>query len=259
MKPRAVFTGRESGSVVLIRSDSLGAIGLGLVGRPFAGEPGAGGVLGGGPLPGGHLGLFLGMLVVKAALCLAQACAAGVGVSKIGRQLVAAGLAVGGVLGLVDPGGLLEDLGGELGVGAVGLIGGVGGDPGAVEGDRADRDQAGLRAETEDVAEELGQGLGVAGPKARDRRVVGDLVRGDHAVGDVLLAAALDPPRRALAGRVGVEHQGDHHRRIVGCSAPAVVAVGGVEGLQVDLIDGVQDEPGEVVIGEPLAQVGGHQ
>ena len=37
--------------------------------------------------------------------------------------------------------------------------------------------------------------------------------------------------------------------------AVPVVAVGSVEGCQVDLVDHVEDEPGQVAVGEPVAQV----
>jgi hypothetical protein len=36
-----------------------------------------------------------------------------------------------------------------------------------------------------------------------------------------------------------------------------VVAMLAVEGLKVELVDDVQDEPGEVAVGQPVAQVGG--
>ena len=99
----------------------------------------------------------------------------------------------------------------------------------------------------------------MAGPKARDRRVIRRLVGGDHAEGDVLSQALFDPPRGALADRVGVEEKRDHHLRVVGGAAPAVVAVVGKERLEVHLRDGVQDEPGEVIFGQPLAHVGGQE
>jgi hypothetical protein len=142
----------------------------------------------------------------------------------------------------------------ELLVGAVLPIGGVCSDPGAVDGDRADRDQAGLGAEGEHLAKEPRELVLVAGPKARDRRVVGLLVGGDHPEGDVLDQAAFDLSRGALGDRVGVEQQGDHW--VVGRSAPAVVPVVRKERLQVHLRDGIENEPGEVVVGQPLAQVG---
>ena len=116
-------------------------------------------------------------------------------------------------------------------------------------------DQSGLGAEREDLAEEVSERLLVADPEAGDRRVVGNLVRADHPEGDVLAAAALDPSRGALADRVGVGEQGHHHLRIVRGAAVAVGAIGGVEGLEVELLDRLDHEPGEVVLGEPVAEV----
>jgi hypothetical protein len=110
------------------------------------------------------------------------------------------------------------------------------------------------------LGEDLGgdgarQGLLMANPKARDRRVVGDLVGADHPEGDVLAAAALDSARRAFADGVGVGEQRHHHRRIVGGGAVAVGPIGRVEGLEVELGDGLDHEPGEVVVVEPIAEV----
>jgi hypothetical protein len=99
----------------------------------------------------------------------------------------------------------------------------------------------------------------VAGPEASDGRVIGFPVGGDHPEGDVLLAAALDPPSRALADRVGVEAERHHHLRVMGGAAPAVVAIGAIEALEVELLDRVQDEPGEMIGGEPLTKVRRHQ
>jgi hypothetical protein len=99
----------------------------------------------------------------------------------------------------------------------------------------------------------------VAADEAGDRRVVRDAVGGDHPVGDVLAAVELDRARGALLGRVRVEQQGDHHRGLVGGRAVAVRAVVGVEGVQIHLFDGVDDEPREMVLGQPLAQRRRHQ
>jgi hypothetical protein len=41
--------------------------------------------------------------------------------------------------------------------------------------------------------------------------------------------------------------------------AVPVVAVGSVERGEVELVDDVEDEPGKMVLGEPVAQVGGQQ
>jgi hypothetical protein len=95
----------------------------------------------------------------------------------------------------------------------------------------------------------------VADPEAGDRRVVGDLVGADHPEGDVLATAALDRSRGALADRVGVGEQGEHHLRLVGGGAVAVGSVGAVEGLELELLDRFDHEPGEVIGGQPVAQV----
>ena len=118
-------------------------------------------------------------------------------------------------------------------------------------------DEPRVGAEAEHLAEEIGEGLLVAGAEAGDRRVVGDLVGADHPEGDVLAAAALDPARCALADRVGVGEQRQHHLRLVGGAAVAVGAVGGVERLEVELVDRLDHEPGEVVLGSQSRRSGG--
>jgi hypothetical protein len=113
--------------------------------------------------------LLLGSVgLVETALCLAQALAPR---GAVAGQLVAAGLAEALVLGGVDLLCLFEDLLGDLDVGAVLAIGGVGGDPSAVEGQGADRNEAALGAEREDAGEQLGERLGVAASEAGDRGV----------------------------------------------------------------------------------------
>jgi hypothetical protein len=57
-----------------------------------------------------------------------------------------------------------------------------------IDSDHADLDQAGLPAQGQDLAEQTGQRVLVALAKARDRRVVGHLLGGDHAEGDITLA-----------------------------------------------------------------------
>jgi hypothetical protein len=46
---------------------------------------------------------------------------------------------------------------------------------------------------------------------------------------------------------------------VVGGIAVPVVAVRPVEGVEVDLVDDVEDGPGEVIVGAPVAQVGWEQ
>jgi hypothetical protein len=94
----------------------------------------------------------------------------------------------------------------------------------------------------------------MADTEARDRRVIGRLVGGDHAKRDVLTATPLDPPRRALPDRVRVHEQRHHHRRIVRRPAMPIGAIRGQERAQVELVDRVDHKPREVILGQPFAQ-----
>jgi hypothetical protein len=88
----------------------------------------------------------------------------------------------------------------------------------------------------------------------------GDVVRGP--VGrqdpkrDVLDAAALDLPGGAHPEAVGVQQHAKEQLGVVGRTAVPVVAVGPVERGEVELVDDVEDAPGEMGLGEPVAQVG---
>jgi hypothetical protein len=64
----------------------------------------------------------------------------------------------------------------------------------------------------------------------------------------------LDAARETHADRVGVEHQRDHHCRIVRRPAMAVLAVGAIERRQVKLRDRLQHKPREVILRQPLTQ-----
>ena len=176
---------------------------------------------------------------------------------QLGRQLVAARLAVGLVLGGVDGLCLGHDLARDLLVIEIGVAAGVSQHLGAVDRDHPDPGQPGLRAEPEHRAEQAGQRVLVALHETRDRRVIGPLLRRDHAVGDVLLAGPLDRPRRPHPARVGVEQQRHHHRRLIGRSAVPVGAIDRVERRQVQLLDGVDDKPREMTLRQPLTASGG--
>ena len=175
-----------------------------------------------------------------------------------GRQLVAAGVAEQPVLVLVGLGRLaqdLVDLGLELGQGAVGLARCVGGQLGPVQGNRADLDHAGRGVQLERGDQEPGQGLLMAGAEARDGDVVGRLVGGQNPEGNVFSQAPLDLPGGAHPKAVAVEQHAQQGLGVVGGVTVAVVAVGSVERGEVELVDHVEDEPGEVAVGEPVAQV----
>jgi hypothetical protein len=155
-------------------------------------------------------------------LGFAQPAPAALARSQLLGQLIAARLAVELVLGLVDRLRLGDDLAGDPLVICVRFAARVRGELGAVDRHHPGADEPRLRAERKHRPEKLAERRLVAGDEAGDRRVVWDLVGGDHPVRDVLAAVALDRPRRALLGRVGVEQQRDHHRGLIGSAAVAI-------------------------------------
>ena len=177
-------------------------------------------------------------------------------------QLVAPRVAEARVLLGVHPLRFVEDaphLGLQVRIRAVALTAGVGVQLGPVERDHPDPHQTSLGAQPEHLGEQSRERLLVLLAETADRRVVGVLVRGQHPEGDVLPAAPFDLAARALALAVGVEHERDHHRRLVRLPPPTVLAVALVERGEVQLADRIEHEPREVVPGQPVAEAGGHQ
>jgi hypothetical protein len=81
--------------------------------------------------------------------------------------------------------------------------------------------------------EQPGDRVLVALDKARARRVIGPLMRRDDPERHVFLAGPLDRARRADRARVRGEQQGHHHRRLIRRPAAPVVAVRGIERVEV--------------------------
>jgi hypothetical protein len=92
-----------------------------------------------------------------------------------------------------------------------------------------------------------------------DRGVVGLVLRGDDPGSDVLLARALDRSRGPHPARIGVEHQGHHHRRLVGRATMAILAIGAIERRQIHRADRVDHKPRQIAFPQPLPDVGRHQ
>jgi hypothetical protein len=202
-------------------------------------------------------GLLVGLRLLELLLAAAQTLAARARIGELGRQLVAARLAEPLVLGRVRLGGLGEHLLGLLpdrGVAACRSRRGVARQQAAVERDHAHRYQPSPRAQRQHLREGRRQRLLVPGAEARDRRVIGNLVRRDHTKGDVLAAAPLDPATGALAERIRVQQQRHHHPGLERRPTPTVLPVGVVERAQLDLVDRVEHEPRQMILGQPLAQ-----
>jgi hypothetical protein len=181
------------------------------------------------------------------------------GAGQLGRQLITARVAVELVLGRVDRLGLLDDLARDPLVVQRRVAAGVSRDLRAVDRDEPDPRQPGLRAEPEHRAEQAGQRLLVTLEETGDRRVIRLLLGGDHPVGDVLFTGTLDRARRPHPTRIGVKKQRDHHRRLIGRAPVTVLAIGAIERAEIHRVDGVQDEPREVPLRQPIPHVWRHQ
>ena len=89
--------------------------------------------------------------------------------------------------------------------------------------------------------------------------MIGPLLRRKNPERDILITAALDHPRGPHPARVRVEQQADHHRRVISRPAAPVLAIGAIERIQIHLADGIDHEPRQVVLREPVPDVGRHQ
>ena len=191
-----------------------------------------------------------GALGVQRLLGLAQDLAAIPARAQPLGQLVAARLAIELVLGSVDARRVLEDLLGDLLIAARRVMRCGRGDLGAVDRDNTDLDQTTARAERQHLAEQIGDRRLVTDPEARRRRVIRRLVGSDHTKRDIVVAAALDRPRRAHPDRIGVDEQRNHHRRVVRRSTPTVVAITRMKRRQIQLR---RPRPKQTMRGAPQA------
>ena len=116
-------------------------------------------------------------------------------VAQVNGQLIAVVLTELLVLGGVGGDRLGQDLLDDLLIGARREFRGARVQLGPVDRDDPNANEARLGAERQHVTEQIRESLLVALAKARDRRVIGNLVGRDHPERDVLHAAPLDHPR----------------------------------------------------------------
>ncbi len=131
---------------------------------------------------------------------------------------------------------------------------------GAVQGHVTQLDEAGLLTEAKDLGEEATERREMAFAKRGDGVVVGVLVAGKDAVGDFFVGGALQLAGRGLALGVSVDEELEEHGRVIsGAAAKLVFLVGVHDERQIQRVDHVGDEEGEVVGREPLFQAGRKQ
>jgi hypothetical protein len=94
----------------------------------------------------------------------------------------------------------------------------------------------------------------MASEKPGDRRVIWHHVHGDHPIGDIVSTVPLDPPSRPLVRRIGVEHQRNHHRRLIRRATMPIGAIGVIERRQLQRLHAIQQEPRKVIPRQPVPQ-----
>jgi hypothetical protein len=155
--------------------------------------------------------------------------------------------------------GVFEDLARELLVIDVRVAARVARQLRPVDRDHPDARQPLPRAQRQHLAEQTGDRVLVALDEPRDRRVIGPLLRRQHAERHILFARPLDLPRRARPARVRVKQQRHHHRRVIGRPAAPVPPVGGIKAVEIHLADSLQDEPREMAVWQPFPHIRRHQ
>jgi hypothetical protein len=131
---------------------------------------------------------------------------------------------------------------------------GVGLDLGAVHRDRAKLRQPALARQAHHLHKQPGELLQVQRAEIADRAVLGEVARREHSEGHVLVQLARDLARAEHPAGIGVHQHLDHHGRVKGLVARPAAGVARVKGAQVQRIDGVADEVGQVPFGQPVLQ-----
>ena len=131
---------------------------------------------------------------------------------------------------------------------------GVGLDLGAVDGHSAQLDQPHLLGQLDHLHEQIGQLLQVQRPEVADRAVLGEVARAQHPKRQVLVQPALNLARAEHARGVTVDQHLDHHGRVERLVACASTFVTRIERLEVQRIDRVANEVGQMPLGQPVLQ-----
>jgi hypothetical protein len=174
---------------------------------------------------------------------LAEELAPALGGAQLLGQLITTRLAELFILGLVGRPDLRDDLARDLLELVVDLRAGVARDPGGVDRHHPRLHRPRLRAELQHLGEQLSQRALVATDEPRNRRVIGNQIAGDHAVGHVLATATLDRPRRTHPGRERIQDQRHHQRRLIRRPAMTVGPISGTERVEVHVRDRVDHKP----------------
>ncbi len=131
---------------------------------------------------------------------------------------------------------------------------GVGLDLGAVHRNRAELDQAHLTGQAHHLHEQLAQFPQMESSEVADRAMRREVVGSQHTKCDIFVQLPGDLARAEHSGGIRVDQHLDHHRRMERLVARTAAFVARVERLQVQAVNRVADEVGQVPLGQPVLQ-----
>jgi len=123
----------------------------------------------------------------------------------------------------------------------------------AVEGQVAQAHQAGLGGQAQHLGEQVGEDFQMALAEVADGAEVGAVVADDGQEGQVALASGGDLATGIDTDAVGIKQQADQQARVERGLPARLHLVGGVEGIEVELGYGVQEEEDEVTLGKAVS------
>jgi hypothetical protein len=170
-------------------------------------------------------------------------------------QLIAARLAMQPILGLVGRLVLGQDLPRDLLKLTVRRTACVPRQTSAVNRDQPRLRQPRHLTQPQHLAEQPGQRRLVPDHEPRDRRVIRHQVPRDHPIGHVLTTVTLDRARRPLLGRIRVQNECHHHRRLIRRATMTVSPIRAIERRQVHLPDSVNHEPRQMIRRQPIPHI----
>jgi hypothetical protein len=143
---------------------------------------------------------------------------------------------------------------GEPCLATVGVDRGVGGDLRAVDRDRAEPCQPGTASDHQHLAEQISEHVLVPRTEPRDRRVIGNVLRAQDTKRDVRVTQPLDLTRGPHPVAVRVDQQTQQDPRVIP-SSTGTTPTTTLELADVQDIDGIEDEPDQVIARQPVPHI----
>jgi len=137
----------------------------------------------------------------------------------------------------------------------VGVHGRVRRDLGCVDGHGAEPAESGASCHQQHLLEQAGERVLALDAEPRDRAMVRDVLSTQHSERHIGRAQPLDLTRGADATAVGIDEKAEQHLRVIPSSADPTPATTPIEIARIKNLDCVQQEPHQVIGGQPLPHV----